>query len=239
MRRGWESEAENWVQFARTPGHDHAHDETNLPALLGLLPAPGRATLDVACGEGRLTRHLRSLGHRVVGFDASPTMVQFARSHPSAAPVALADATELPFRDGTFDLAVAYMCLHDIDDMPGAVAEIARVLGRPGRLYMAIPHPLNTAGSFQGRDPGAPFVISASYLQTAPLQMVADRGGVRLTFHSEHRPLESYARALEASGLLIEAIREVKPPDHLAARNPADQRWQRIPLFLHLRAIKP
>jgi SAM-dependent methyltransferase len=166
-------------------------------------------------------------------------MVQFAGGHPNAAPALLADATEIPFRDGTFDLAVAYMCLHDIDNMPLAVAEIARVLGRPGRLCAAIPHPINTAGFFQSRDAGASFVISGSSLQTGPLRMVADRGGIRLTFHSEHRPLESYTRALEASGLLIEAIREVKPPDHLAGRDPAARRWQRIPLFLHLRAIKP
>jgi SAM-dependent methyltransferase len=239
MREGWESEAHNWVAFARTPSHDHSHDETNMPALQGLLPAPGRATLDVACGEGRLTRHLRSLGHRVTGIDASPTMVRSAATHPSAAPAMLADATRLPFRDGAFDLAVAYMCLHDIDDMPTAITEIARVLARSGRLCAAIPHPINTAGSFQGRDPDAPFVISGSYVQTAPLRMVADRGGIRLTFHSEHRPLESYARALEASGLLIEAIREVTPPERLAHTDPANGRWRRIPLFLHLRAIKP
>jgi hypothetical protein len=69
--------------------------------------------------------------------------------------------------------------------------------------------------------------------------MVVDRGGIRLTFHSEHRPLASSTRALEAGGLLIEAIREVRPPGHLAERDPAAGRWQRIPLFLHLRAIKP
>ena len=131
------------------------------------------------------------------------------------------------------------MCLHDIDDMPRAVAEIARVLARSGRLCAAIPHPVNTAGSFQSRDADAAFVISGSYLQTGPARMVADRDGIRLTFHSEHRPLESYARALEASDLLIEAIREVKPPEHLAGRDRAARRWQRIPLFLHLRAIKP
>jgi hypothetical protein len=123
--------------------------------------------------------------------------------------------------------------------MPHAILEIARVLGRSGRLCAAIPHPINTAGSFQSRDADAPFVISASYLQTTPLQMVADRGGIRLTFHSEHRPLESYTRALEASGLLIEAIREVRPPDHRAGHDPAARRWQRIPLFLHVLAIKP
>jgi hypothetical protein len=68
---------------------------------------------------------------------------------------------------------------------------------------------------------------------------VAERDGIRLTFHSEHRPLETYTRALEASGLLIEAVREVKPPDLQARLDPAAQRWQRVPLFLHLRAIKP
>lgn len=37
MRQGWESQALNWAQFARTPGHDHSHEEINLPALLELL----------------------------------------------------------------------------------------------------------------------------------------------------------------------------------------------------------
>jgi hypothetical protein len=52
---GWESEVHSWAKFARTPGHDHSHDETNMPALLELLPAPGRATVDFACGEDRVT----------------------------------------------------------------------------------------------------------------------------------------------------------------------------------------
>jgi hypothetical protein len=129
--------------------------------------------------------------------------------------------------------------VHDIDDMPQAVAEIARVLDRPGRLCAAIPHPTNSAGSFPVRDPEGPFVISGSYLDPAQDRWVHDRSGVRLTFHSEHRPLEAYMRAVEAAGLLTEAIREVRAPDHVVARDPRARRWQRIPLFLHLRAIKP
>jgi hypothetical protein len=67
----------------------------------------------------------------------------------------------------------------------------------------------------------------------------ADWGGIQLTFHSEHRPLEAYSRALEAAGLLIEAIRETRTPDTLVAASPGKRRWQRIPLALHLRAVKP
>ena len=238
MRQGWESEAENWLHFTG-PGIDRAHEHINLPVLLEMLPPPGSRTLDLACGEGRLSRLLKSRQHQVVGIDAAPTMVQFAADDPDAAPVVLGDATELPFADNAFDLVVAYMCLHDIDDMPQSVRELARVLAPGGCTCVAIPHPINTAGSFEDRDAQSPFVIHGSYLDPAPLRMVADRGDVLLTFHSEHRPLETYFRALADAGLLTETIREVRPTDQVVAQHPGDQQWQRIPLFLHLRALKP
>jgi SAM-dependent methyltransferase len=239
MRAGWEAEAGNWAQFARTPGHDRSHDDINLPALLDLLPAPGGWTLDLGCGEGRLGRLLQSRGHRVAGVDAAPTMVRMAVSHPTPVPAVRADAAALPFRAETFDLVVAYMCLHDMDQLPEAVAEAGRVLTRGGRLCAAIPHPVNSAGSFAARDGDAPFVIGGSYLDSRPADWVAGRGDISLTFHSEHRPLEAYGRALESAGLLTEAIREPRAPDPLVAAEPGQRRWQRIPLYLHIRAIKP
>jgi SAM-dependent methyltransferase len=239
MRDGWEAEAGKWAQFARTPGHDSSHDIINLPALLALLPEPGGRTLDLGCGEGRLGRLLSSRGHLVAGVDASPAMVRLTVSHDAAVPAVLADAAALPFPAETFDLVVAYMSLHDMDQMPEAVAEAGRVLTRGGRLCAAIPHPINSAGSFPARGADVPFVIDGSYLDQAPTDWVADRDGLRLTFHSEHRPIEAYSRALEAAGLLIEAIREVRAPDELVAAEPDKRRWQRIPLFLHIRAVKP
>lgn len=239
MRQGWESEAANWARFARTPGFDTSHEHINRPALQGLLPAPGRRTLDLACGEGRLSRLLRSLGHTVVGVDASPTMVRLAAAHQGSAAVVLGDGGMLPFADQAFDLVVAYMCLHDFDEMPLAVAEIARVLGSAGRLCLAIPHPLNSAGSFPSMDANAPFVISGSYMAPTPTRDTVERDGARLTFHSEHRPLEAYTLAIESAGLLIEALREVVPADEVVERNPPGRRWQRIPMFLHMRVVKP
>jgi SAM-dependent methyltransferase len=239
MLQGWESEAVNWARFARTPGFDKAHENVNRPVLQELLPAPGRRTLDLACGEGRLSRLLRSLGHKVVGVDASPTMVRLAAAHHEAARAVLGDGGRLPFADEAFDLVVAYMCLHDFDEMPQAVAEVARVLEPSGRLCLAIPHPLNTAGTFPGKDADAPFVISGSYMAATPTRDTINRGDIRLTFHSEHRPLEAYTRALEFAGLLIEALREVVPGDDVVALDPSDRRWQRIPLFLHMRVVKP
>jgi SAM-dependent methyltransferase len=230
MRRGWEAQARNWAEFARVPGYDPTHEDINLPALLRLLPEPAGLALDLGCGEGRLGRALQPLGYRVAGVDAAPTMVRLAVSHQIPEPAVLADAAALPFRDETFGLVVAYMSLHDMDRMPEAVAEAGRVLAPQGRLVMAIPHPVNSAGSFQSRAADAPFTVAGSYLDPGPADSVVERDGVRLTFHSEHRPLESYSRALEAAGLLTEAIREPRA---------AAGRWQRIPLILQLRAVKP
>jgi hypothetical protein len=77
LQQGWESEAEKWARLARTPAADDWHETTNWPAVLELLPSPGRGTLDLACGEGRLTRLLRSLGHKAVERD--PKNVRWQR----------------------------------------------------------------------------------------------------------------------------------------------------------------
>lgn len=62
LRDAWESEALRWAAWARTPGHDHFFWRFNWPAFTALLPAPGRATLDLGCGEGRGGRWLAEHG---------------------------------------------------------------------------------------------------------------------------------------------------------------------------------
>jgi hypothetical protein len=59
-----------------------------------------------------------------------------------------------------------------------------------------------------------------------------------MTSHTEHRPIESYARALEDAGLVIEAIRGPRPDLEMAADQPSEERWRRIPNLLMLRARK-
>ncbi len=52
-------------------------------------------------------------------------------------------------------------------------------------------------------------------------------------------PLHTYFDALEASGLLVEAVREPGPPAESVQRDPAEGRWARVPNFLFFRAMKP
>jgi len=84
LRDSWEVQAEQWIKWARTPGHD-SYWRYHRDQFIRLLPPPGKQTVDVGCGEGRLTRHLKELGHVVVGIDASAVFgLASAARRPSA-----------------------------------------------------------------------------------------------------------------------------------------------------------
>jgi ubiquinone/menaquinone biosynthesis C-methylase UbiE len=61
---------------------------------------PAARTLDVACGTGFLTRHLRG---EVTGLDQSERMVEIARARVPHGHFVAGDAMELPFEDRSFD----------------------------------------------------------------------------------------------------------------------------------------
>jgi SAM-dependent methyltransferase len=233
----WETQSQDWIQWARRPGLD-SYWRYHRDQFLQLLPPPGRRTVDVGCGEGRLTRHLREFGHPIVGIDASPSMVAAARELDPSMDIRLADATALPLDDSSADLAVAFMSLHDIDAMPLAVREIARILEPGGRVCFAIVHPINSAGHFERRAADSPFVIKGDYLRPFRYSDTVERDGLTMIFHSQHRPIAAYFSALEEAGFLIEALRETGIPEHAIASEPS-RRWQRVPLFLHVRARRP
>jgi SAM-dependent methyltransferase len=237
LREAWEEHAAAWTAWAREPHHD-SYWRFHRDAFLELVPKAGRRTLDLGCGEGRLSRDLKALGHEVVGLDASATMLAAAREADPSIETHLADAAALPFGDGAFDCVIAFMCLHDIDDFAATIRESARVLEPAGRLCLAIVHPLNSAGRFDSDDPASPFVIAGSYLDRFRYEDSIERDGLEMTFVSDHRPLQDYVDALADAGLLVERLREPAVPDG-GKSGGWSLAWQRVPLFLHARAMKP
>ena len=237
LRERWEAHAAQWIEWARAAGHD-SYWRFHRDQFLKIVPSPGRRTVDIGCGEGRLTRHLKELGHDIVGVDTLPTLVAAARDLDPSMDIRMADAAALPLDDASADLAIAFTSLHDIDDMVAAVREIGRVLQPGGRLCVAIVHPINSAGRFETTAADAPFVIEGDYLRTFHYSDMVDRQGLSMTFHSQHRPVESYFLAFEEAGLLVETLREPRVPDH-AAVSESSRRWQRLPLFLHIRTRRP
>ena len=229
----WEREATNWIAWARKPGHDAYWGYS--PAFFELVPPPGRATLEIGCGEGRVARDLTTRGHRVTAIDSAPTLLAAARAADPDGHYLLADGADLPVDDASFDLVVAYNSLMDVQDMPGTVAEAARMLESGGRLCACVTHPLMDAGRFETRDPDAPFVIEGteSYFGRRRYEGTFAHDGLEMTFRGWCYPLEDYFRAFEPAGLQVEALREP------VALEDEDPRHARVPLFLLVRALRP
>jgi SAM-dependent methyltransferase len=237
FNRDWEREAERWLAWARTPTHDAYWDYS--PRFFELVPAPGGRTLDIGCGEGRVSRDLAARGHRVTAIDGSPTLLAAAREAQPHGEFLLADAADLPFPDASFELAVAYNVLMDVQDMPGAVREAARVLRPGGRFCLCVTHPLADAGKFETQEPDAPFVIRGSYFGPRRFDETFESNGLTMRFCGWCYSVEEYARAFEDAGLLIEALREPAQLVDVVAADPAEGRWQRVPMFLFARLLKP
>ncbi len=82
-------------------------------------------------GRGIVAPLLRARGISTVSADLSPAM---AALNPP--PVVAADEEFLPFAPASFDLAIASLSLHWVNDLPGALIQIRRAL-RPDGLFLA------------------------------------------------------------------------------------------------------
>lgn len=100
---------------------------------------PGEKVLDVAAGTGVSTAELGRSGAWAVASDFSLGMLQAGHRRPGRRrlPFVAADALHLPFADASFDAVTISFGLRNIVDVPGALAEFARVTKPGGRLVVA------------------------------------------------------------------------------------------------------
>lgn len=101
--------------------------------------APRPMILDAGCGTGANLKLLESYG-LALGVDISEQAIEFCRARgiPDNR-VMQASVTDLPFRDGLFDLAVSFDVICNIVDDVGALAEIGRVLKSSGVFVVQLP----------------------------------------------------------------------------------------------------
>jgi len=113
------------------------HNVHHHPLILATAPPGCRRALDVGCGEGELTRALRSVSERVVGIDLDARSIEAARARGGEGiEYVLGDFLAHPFEAASFDLVVSVAALHHMD----AAAGLERMawLVRPGGTLVVI-----------------------------------------------------------------------------------------------------
>jgi ubiquinone/menaquinone biosynthesis C-methylase UbiE len=121
--------------------------------------APGQAVLDVACGTGIVARTVaagqRGRG-RVVGVDLNEAMLDVARRLRPEIEWRQGDAAQLPFPDGSFDVALCQMAFMFFPDRLRVLREMARVVRAGGTVAFSVPSRLDAQPAY------APFVAVAA-----------------------------------------------------------------------------
>ncbi len=94
--------------------------------------------LDVGCGDGHFASVLFAEPIHA-GIDVDPHRVQDASKLGVYRMTALASATAIPYRDGSFRSVISNCVLEHIPDLASALREIARVLASSGTFVFSVP----------------------------------------------------------------------------------------------------
>jgi len=202
-RTAYDTVAEAYAEAARDELDSSPWDRAMLGTFAELVGKTGPVG-DLGCGPGRLTGHLASLGLDVFGVDLSPGMVSVARRTYPELRFEVGSMRALALADGSLAGALAwYSLIHTPpEQLPGLVAELARVLAPGGRLLTA----------FQVGD---------------ERRHVSQGYGHEVSFDAYRLPPDFVADLFEAAGLVMEArlVRAPQEPEqvpqaYLLARKP-------------------
>jgi SAM-dependent methyltransferase len=190
---------------------------TTATTTLGRLVGAGPGTcLDLGCGTGIAIPALLQRGWRVVGVDLSGDQLRLARQRARApdAWLVTADATNLPFSNGSFDAVVSLLTHTDFDNPEAAFAEAARVLRRGGRLVYVGTHPCFVTPFVERRPTGA-HLLHPGYRDRGWYRAGPGFGqGIRPRVGVHHLPLADLVGAALGAGLTLTRLEEPGDDDY-------------------------
>jgi ubiquinone/menaquinone biosynthesis C-methylase UbiE len=160
--------------------------------------------LDAACGTGRHTEYLAARGHRVIGVDSSPDMLERARARVPEAEFHRGDLHQLPLPDDHVDLVVCALALTHVADLGPVLAELVRVLRPQGHLVISdVHHELVSLGSVPRvrTSDGRPGMLPAYRHRASDYLTAALPLGLRVRRCEEPRPPSGQESAQMADDL--------------------------------------
>lgn len=120
----------------------------HIESLLGI--SNEQEILDIACGNGGLSRRLAKKVKHVTAFDSSKNMIDFAKKRSTTLESKISyfvldamNAGQLEMlKSKKFDAAICSMALHDIPDIKQLISFLPNVLKPNGVFIFSIPHPI-------------------------------------------------------------------------------------------------
>lgn len=182
-----EAETEFFDRFVQKVGDYNVFDERGWNCLLrffekSINPKPGERLIDLGCGTGVFTRRLIKYGLELLGVDISQKSIEYACRLQGRIQFIVGNIEQLPFSDGSYDLAVLGAVLHHFPDFSKIVQETNRILKEKGRFFSFEPNKKNLA-MWLLRDKKSPFysekgrTINERLLTADEVKQAFEKGG--------------------------------------------------------------
>jgi ubiquinone/menaquinone biosynthesis C-methylase UbiE len=246
----WEGVSRWYNQSVGETGH-YYHEHVIIPKLLALLKLeenPKSSVLDLACGQGILSRQLPS-SFQYVGIDISPSLLKAAQEknklpHHS---FLLSDITKpLPLNKKDFDICTVILALQNIKEPFQALKQAHSHLKTGGKLFLVMNHPCFRIlrQSSWGVDP----VQKVQYRRIdkykssfeVRIQSNPSLGSKSKDTLSFHHPLSQWSSWLKKAGFAISQLDEWCSDKKSTGKHAKmeDTSREEIPLFLLVEAVK-
>lgn len=229
--QAWETLAEAYSAKVETKAHNALYER---PATLSLLPPIEKLmVLDAGCGPGVYARWLVDHGAQVVGFDISPSMLNFARQRlGDEAQIVPGDLRKpLTFlEDRSFDLVLSSLALDYVEDWDLAFGEFFRVLRPSGILVFSVGYPMPDYLHFRE---------NANYYEIEMVEETWRGFGFEIKVPFYRRPFSAMINPLLSAGFRLEKILEPRPLEAFREKEPDDyDKLMKEPGFIFFRAVK-
>ena len=224
---------------------------TELFSIMNLIgDLTGKSVIDVACGEGWLTRHLRKSGaSEVVGVDISKEMIELARWQEAREPLGIEYRVEDARAIGSqqdFDLCVSNWLLvyaHNREELGIMCRGLANRIKPGGRfvtlltnpaLYTWQSHPLDY------RKYGISARLPESAYEGAPVALTVHLEDQSIEIENYYLPIEAHESALRDAGFHDVAFHNMTLAPHPQGVDEGDywNHFLQYPFFVMIDGIK-
>ena len=230
----WTDAAQDWIDDAQ-PVRTGMLDRWMLDSLGDVA---GKSAIDIGCGEGRFSRLLSKLGATVTGVDLTEPLIDRARSLSNEETYLVGNAETLEgIESNTYDIAVSYIVLVDLQDYRSAINAAFRVLLPGGRFVVCNIHPMRSCaeGGWIKQGDRKLFYPVDNYTEEGPREFT----WFGRTFVNMHRTLSSHIGAFLDAGFTLRRLHEPTPSAEELAANPSFDDEYRIPNFIIYVLEKP